>query len=494
MESHKKAFHKKTRRGKVVRLVQERYLRTDQGCGFFLSSDAKSGDGNRLSVSNIQDIVSKSPHKHLLILDTNICVHQIDLLEHDCPATANIIITQTVLAEVRHVNLGVYRRVSALLKDSKRMFIFYANHLSTETAEQRDPDESVNDFHDRSIVRCAAFYKQCLQSGQTQAKSSSGGDVVFITNDVGNCKRAKEEGIQTYNMLDYVTEFLSKDYPQLADLVACDETQAIANSHLLGSDQLVFPPHLAMDKLLGGIKTRQFLRGTIRCRGNDRSDCYILLHRKDSEERRTVLVTGHIRVNRAVDGDVVAIELVAAPENETDEQAKRMEQQLRGLEGGEERGNDAAAEGSDLQEPTLEALEGISAPAPANKDQKLSTGSKQQQATKPGEDASQLLYGRVVGVIRRNWKQYAGSLDMRETRDGGGGSTMVQFLPVNRKIPPVWISTRRIDEVAQSRLIVQIDAWPASSSLPYGHYIAVLGKAGDKAIETQVRHDMIDTT
>jgi hypothetical protein len=76
MESHKKAFHKKTRRGKVVRLVQERYLRTDQGCGFFLSSDAKSGDGNRLSVSNIQDIVSKSPHKHLLILDTNICVHQ----------------------------------------------------------------------------------------------------------------------------------------------------------------------------------------------------------------------------------------------------------------------------------------------------------------------------------------------------------------------------------------------------------------------------------
>jgi exosome complex exonuclease DIS3/RRP44 len=270
--------------------------------------------------------------------------------------------------------------------------------------------------------------------------------------------------------------------------VACDESQAIANSHLLGSDQYVFPPHLAMDKLLSGIKTRKYLRGTIRCRGN-RADCYVLLHRKDSDERRTVSITGHIRCNRAVDGDVVAIEMCDAPEGEKDEQAKRMEQQLRGLEGGEQR-DDAAAEASDLQEPTVEALEGISGPVDSNKnmDKKLATGSKQKQANAPGGgDAGQLLYGRVVGVIRRNWKQYAGSLDMRETRDGGGGSTMVQFIPVNRKIPPVWISTRRIDEVAMSRLIVQIDAWPASSSLPFGHYTTVLGKAGDKAIETQVR-------
>jgi len=41
----------------------------------------------------------------------------------------------------------------------------------------------------------------------------------------------------------------------------------------------------------------------------------------------------------------------------------------------------------------------------------------------------------------------------------------VQFLLVDRKIPR-GISTRRIEDVAQSVLIVQVDAWPASSSLP----------------------------
>ena len=46
-----------------------------------------------------------------------------------------------------------------------------------------------------------------------------------------------------------------------------------------------------------------------------------------------MLVTCLIRCNRAVDGDVVAIELVAAPEEEKDEQAQRMERQLLGLEG-----------------------------------------------------------------------------------------------------------------------------------------------------------------
>lgn len=39
-------------------------------------------------------LVSEAPHKHLLILDTNVCINDIDLFEMKCPATALIVILQ----------------------------------------------------------------------------------------------------------------------------------------------------------------------------------------------------------------------------------------------------------------------------------------------------------------------------------------------------------------------------------------------------------------
>ena len=122
-------------------------------------------------------------------------------------------------------------------------------------------------------------------------------------------------------------------------------------------------------------------------------------------------------------------------------------------------------------------------------------------------DANGELHGRVVGVIRRNWRQYAGSLDlsggektgltaalvgaeeMAVDADGVGGkltSATVQFVPVNKRIPRVLITTRRLEELSNSRLLVSIDHWPADSLYPQGHYVRVLGAAGDKGVETQV--------
>lgn len=40
------------------------------------------------------ELVSQAPHKHLLILDTNVCINDIDLFEMKCPATSLIVILQ----------------------------------------------------------------------------------------------------------------------------------------------------------------------------------------------------------------------------------------------------------------------------------------------------------------------------------------------------------------------------------------------------------------
>ena len=108
-----------------------------------------------------------------------------------------------------------------------------------------------------------------------------------------------------------------------------------------------------------------------------------------------------------------------------------------------------------------------------------------------------------MGIIRRNWRQYAGSLDAtgesdRETGtsltsatasgargsdvaggDGGNGNggdntisaeaeASVLFYPVDGKLPPVRLCTRMRQSLVGHRLLVSMDEWPAHSVYPQG--------------------------
>jgi hypothetical protein len=72
-----KAFFKRTRKGKVIRVFQEKYLRDDVNYGHLL--------GQEVTQEHIQSLVGDALHKQLLVLDTNVAVHQLDVLEHECP-------------------------------------------------------------------------------------------------------------------------------------------------------------------------------------------------------------------------------------------------------------------------------------------------------------------------------------------------------------------------------------------------------------------------
>jgi exoribonuclease R len=58
---------------------------------------------------------------------------------------------------------------------------------------------------------------------------------------------------------------------------------------------------------------------------------------------------------------------------------------------------------------------------------------------------------------------------------------------VNAKYPRVRIETRQRDTLMDKRIVVVIDAWPATSHFPLGHYTRTLGVVGDRVTETDVR-------
>lgn len=135
-------FIKKTARGKILRVARERYLRDDISCGSLACPECRQISKKYpelptpcLSSHGIQDNRSVGLGKgHYILLDTNVILHQMDLLESmmgvapasssskspsDIPSFINVIILQTVLDEVRHRSLPLYNRLMDIVKDSE---------------------------------------------------------------------------------------------------------------------------------------------------------------------------------------------------------------------------------------------------------------------------------------------------------------------------------------------------------------------------------------
>lgn len=161
-----------------------------------------------------------------------------------------------------------------------------------------------------------------------------------------------------------------------------------------------------------------------------------------------ILVQGHDGLNRAVDGDIVAVELLSEDKWNSPSDIILQDDQ-------EDPGDVLEANNVSEEKPVVE---------------KTPTG-------------------KVVGIIRRKWRQYCGILQLNPIP----GSTRHIFVPAERKIPKVRIETRQAEELKSQRIIIAIDQWPRHSRYPQGHFVRALGPLGDKDTENEVlllEHDV----
>lgn len=109
-----KTFVKKTRRGAVLKVVREHYLRDDiacgvKGCSVCYKSQAHSRDADGPILDpRTPSICSACPAPHLLLPDTNVALHQLDVLEDE--AVRDVVLLQTVLQEAKHCNVTAHKR------------------------------------------------------------------------------------------------------------------------------------------------------------------------------------------------------------------------------------------------------------------------------------------------------------------------------------------------------------------------------------------------
>ncbi|CAJ1974555.1 unnamed protein product [Sphenostylis stenocarpa] len=432
---HNKSFVKKTRAGKVMKQVREHYLRDDIYCGAPFCTVCDTS-GARLSASP----------STILIVDTNVVLNQIDLLENQ--AFDNIVVLSIVLEEVKNKNMAVYNRIRALCSNSTRKFFVFSNEYHRDTYIKEMSGETKNDRNDRAIRVATQWYQKHL--GGTVK-------VLLITNDKENKRKASEEGIFAETVESYVK---SLDQPDLLDLLvrpASEDVEMEEVEDLRPSKRkVIYLEHKPMSEITSGLHRGIYHQGKLRVNRYNPFEAYVGRESIGDE----IVIYGRSNMNRAFDGDIVAAELL--PQDQWQEVSSLS----------------IAGEEDEDKDEDVHLAPNSADVAPRTIPQQGSSGQVNAVSSRPS--------GRIVGIIKRNWHSYCGSLDPMPMPAGSGGIAHALFVSKDRRIPKIRIQTRQLENLLDKRIIVAVDSWDRQSRYPSGHYVRTIGEIGDRDTESEV--------
>jgi len=207
--------------------------------------------------------------------------------------------------------------------------------------------------------KVASWYAQYMSkvASEKGKKKGSAIDAVLLTDDRENARKAKVEGVAVAAVADYVRSLSNTSLAE--KLAAPAETTSDQHGD---RKKLLFPEHLATSEIASSIRAgllrqgvfhvsrNNFLEGTVICEGSE------------------VLVQGLEAMNRAVDGDIVAVEVFSK------ERWSAPTEVILEDEGGEDAEDSLAKEEATIRQA-------------------------------PRAAGYQRPTGRVAGIVRRKWRQ-----------------------------------------------------------------------------------------
>ncbi|CEP19826.1 hypothetical protein [Parasitella parasitica] len=430
-----KSFVKRTRKGNVVKVVKEHYLRDDISC---------SSEICKVCSKTPAPILSSTPKgtskfkPHYLIPDTNVFISQLDIMEH--PAIKDVIVLQTVREEIRHLSLPVYNRLNTILADKTKRFYMFANEHQRDTFIEKLKGETPNDRNDRAIRVATKWFMDHLKANS----SGEDIDVIMLSDDRGNREKAKTTGIKSCGVTEYVESI--KDTPELLDMVSAPKAAA--------GEKVVYEEHLSPAQIQNGIKKGTLIQAPFNVSVHNVQEATVV--GEVEGEIKTIFILGRKHFNRCIQGDIVAVELL--PKSEW------------------KRGASVAIEEEDDDEEKM-------------------FGEEEVIVDKMTEnDSSVEPTGKVVGIIRKKWRPYCGFIVKKTVpKNTTSGPVGVMFRAMDKRIPPIKIKTSQAPTLVGNRIVVSIDSWPTTSSFPMGHFVKTLGSSGDRETETEVlllEHDV----
>ena len=338
-------------------------------------------------------------------------------------------------------------RLRELTGQKDKNFYVFCNEHHQETYQERMQGESPNDQNDRAIRKSVDWYNEHLN----KSKVAIGTKVVLLSEDVDNVRKAKKDGMAAFGVYEYVASISGNPFlvERLARFSQSNQTDSDGSMTPGNSRKSLYQEHLSMIAIKQGIQSGRLSQGVFHGSRETHREGHVAV----PGEEQWVLIKGVRDLNRAVDSDVVAIEMY--PESEWTTPSGLVED------------NEALAR----QEVTGE-------------EEDISEELMETNVTQSSHVDISLIQptGKVVGIIKRKWRPYCGTLLPLTNAD----ATSHKFVPADSRIPPVGIITKQASLLFGKRIVVNIDEWPRSSRLPRGHLVRILGDIGAKAAENEV--------
>ena len=353
--------------------------------------------------------------------------------------------------------MPLYNRLIGLVRsDEKRFYVFF-NEFRLETHVIRDQNETINDRNDRAVRVAAKWYASHLTKSISDSRlKRKPPAIVILTDDRDNRKKATAEGLFVYSLVDYVSEL--EDADRLLDMITVNQQNKDRRS-VPGEN--IYADYQSTSKLNTGLRsgtlhqgifnvsTYNYLEGTVHVPAFDKS----------------LIIMGRDNSNRSVSGDVVVVEVLPKSQWKAPSTKVIDEESINRDE------NPDAEEGQSVV---------------SQQERRALQDEVKKVHSKNSEGRSQPT-ARVVGIIRRNWRQYVGHID------GGSASKSKQsrklescfLVPMDKRIPRIKIRTRQAGELVGKRILVTIDSWDRDSRYPSGHFVRDLGDLESKGAETE---------
>lgn len=288
----------------------------------------------------------------------------------------------------------------------------------------------------------------------------------------------------------------------------------------------LFTPYLPQATLPALLNDGQLVQGTLRVNKKNRSDAYVTSEHLDSD----IFICGSKDRNRALEGDLVAVELLDVDEvwgqkREKEEKKKRKDiTDTRTSGGGDKPVRSDSQNGDNVTIAPDGSIKrrGSLRQRPIQKkndDVEVEGQSLLLMEEEEISDEQKPLYaGHVVAVIERVAGQmFSGTLGLlrpssqatkekqeaeRQARDGGQGRhhqerqqekpKIVWFKPTDKRVPLIAIPTEQAprdfvekhQDYANRIFVACIKRWPITSLHPFGTLVEQLGEMGDLRVET----------
>ncbi|KAL8869894.1 MAG: hypothetical protein Q9174_003928 [Haloplaca sp. 1 TL-2023] len=460
-----KVFVRSTKSGKVQKITREVYLRQDIPCSSKICTACLKNAPQDASGNVAPFILSERPAGtqnipagHYLMPDTNAFLNGMDLFEQKS-AFCDVIVLQTVLEELRNRSLPLYNRLIGLTKSEEKRFYVFFNEFRIETYVQREKGETINDRNDRAVRTAVQWYGSHLESARKRSPQiGSCPVIVMLSDDKDNLRKARAADLRACSLEDYVSGLEEAD--RLMDLVSSSQRGRESGA---SAAQQLYPEYYSMSKMMTGtragtlhqgifnVSPYNYLEGSVRVPAFDKS----------------LLILGRENSNRAVQDDVVVVEILPkaqwkAPSTKIIEEDTLNKDENADAEEGEGESVVTEQERRALQDEVKrthgKSLEGRPQPT-----------------------------AKVVGIIKRNWRQYVGHVDSSSSSKikQSRRQQTVFLVPMDKRVPKIRLRSRQVDELIGKRVLVTIDAWDQDSRYPVGHFVRSLGGLETKEAETE---------